>query len=98
MVIPSTRWLAIDYFTYFFAYGIFLPFWSIWLQGEGIDAQMIGLLLGIGLSARFIGALLITPAVKDPAKLISALRILALLTLIFAVGFLLVPIGHGYFL
>lgn len=87
MVIPSTRWLAIDYFTYFFAYGIFLPFWSIWLQGEGIDAQMIGLLLGIGLSARFIGALLITPAVKDPAKLISALRILALLTLIFAVGF-----------
>lgn len=42
MVIPSTRWLAIDYFTYFFAYSIFLPFWPIWLQGEGIDAEMSG--------------------------------------------------------
>ena len=89
MVIPSTRWLAIDYFTYFFAYGIFLPFWSVWLQGEGIDAEMIGILLGVGLGARFVGALFITPAVKDPAKLISALRILAALTFIFAVGFAL---------
>ncbi len=87
MVIPSTRWLAIDYFTYFFAYGIFLPFWSVWLQGEGIDAEKIGILLGVGLGARFVGALFITPAVKDPAKLISALRILAALTFIFAVGF-----------
>ncbi|EKT64653.1 3-phenylpropionate MFS transporter [Providencia burhodogranariea] len=87
MVIPSTRWLAIDYFTYFFAYSIFLPFWSIWLQGEGIDAEMIGLLLGIGLSARFLGAMFITPMVKNPSKLIVAIRILAALSLIFAVGF-----------
>ncbi|MCW2255342.1 PPP family 3-phenylpropionic acid transporter [Providencia alcalifaciens] len=87
MVIPSTRWLAIDYFTYFFAYSIFLPFWSIWLKGEGIDAEMIGLLLGIGLAARFLGAMFITPIVKDPSKLITAVRILATFTLIFAVGF-----------
>lgn len=87
MVIPSTRWLAIDYFTYFFAYSIFLPFWSIWLQGEGIDAEMIGLLLGIGLAARFLGSMFITPMVKEPAKLINALRILAALSLVFAIGF-----------
>lgn len=87
MVVPSTRWLAIDYFTYFFAYSIFLPFWSIWLKGEGIDAEMIGLLLGVGLAARFLGAMFITPMVKDPSKLIIALRILATLSLIFAVGF-----------
>ncbi|EMI5492398.1 3-phenylpropionate MFS transporter [Providencia stuartii] len=87
MVIPSTHWLAIDYFTYFLAYSIFLPFWSIWLQGEGIDAEMIGLLLGIGLAARFLGSMFITPMVKDPSKLITALRILAALSLIFAIGF-----------
>ena len=28
MVLQSTRWLALGYFTYFFSYGIFLPFWS----------------------------------------------------------------------
>ncbi|KLN46630.1 3-phenylpropionic acid transporter, partial [Providencia rettgeri] len=68
MVIPSTRWLAIDYFTYFFAYSIKLPFWSVWLQGEGIDAEMIGVLLGVGLAARFLGAMFITPLVKEPSK------------------------------
>ncbi|BBG59409.1 Probable 3-phenylpropionic acid transporter [Providencia rustigianii] len=87
MVIPSTRWLAIDYFTYFFAYSIFLPFWSVWLQGEGIDAEMIGVLLGIGLAARFLGAMFITPLVKEPSKLILALRLLATLSLIFSIGF-----------
>ncbi|HAN6698511.1 TPA: MFS transporter, partial [Escherichia coli] len=25
MVLQSTRWLALGYFTYFFSYGIFLP-------------------------------------------------------------------------
>lgn len=89
MVIPSTRWLAIDYFTYFFAYSIFLPFWSVWLQGEGIDAEMIGVLLGVGLAARFLGAMFITPLVKEPSKLITALRLLAGLSLIFSVGFAL---------
>ena len=29
MVLHSTRWLALSYFTYFFSYGIFLPFWSL---------------------------------------------------------------------
>lgn len=107
MVIPSTRWLAIDYFTYFFAYSIFLPFWSVWLQGEGIDAEMIGVLLGVGLAARFLGAMFITPLVKEPSKLITALRLLAGLSLIFSVGFalgshwawlLFVMIGFNLFL
>ncbi|MDC9581815.1 3-phenylpropionate MFS transporter [Xenorhabdus sp. PR6a] len=87
MVVPSTFWLGLGYFTYFFSYGIFLPFWSIWLKGEGIEASMIGILLGVGMVARFIGSLVISPTIKDPANLISALRILSLLALLFAVCF-----------
>ncbi|MDM3866758.1 3-phenylpropionate MFS transporter [Proteus faecis] len=89
MVIPSTLWLALDYFTYFFSYGIFLPFWSIWLKGEGVDPAMIGLLLGVGLTARFVGSLILTPAVKDPSKLITALRLFAFLSLLFTVAFMM---------
>ncbi|OCQ51354.1 putative 3-phenylpropionic acid transporter [Photorhabdus australis subsp. thailandensis] len=89
MVIQSTRWLALDYFTYFFSYGIFLPFWAVWLQGEGITPDMIGILLGTGLVSRFVGSLLIAPTVKNPVALILALRILALLTLVFLIGFTL---------
>lgn len=93
MVLQSTRWLALSYFTYFFSYGIFLPFWGVWLKGEGIPPETIGILLGAGLVARFLGSLLIAPRVKDPAYLVTALRLLALLTLAFAVGFCF---GNGW--
>jgi len=87
MVLHSTRWLALAYFTYFFSYGIFLPFWSVWLKGIGLTPQTIGILLGAGLVARFLGSLLIAPRVSDPSRLITALRVLALLTLLFALAF-----------
>ncbi|HHP7836450.1 3-phenylpropionate MFS transporter [Serratia marcescens] len=93
MVLQSTRWLALSYFTYFFSYGIFLPFWGVWLKGEGIAPETIGMLLGAGLVARFLGSLLIAPRVKDPSHLVSSLRLLALLTLAFAVGFCF---GNGW--
>lgn len=87
MVLQSTRWLALSYFTYFFSYGIFLPFWSVWFSGIGLNPEIIGLLLGAGLVARFLGSLLLAPRVKNPARLIVALRLLALLTLIFTAAF-----------
>ncbi|EAS9109450.1 3-phenylpropionate MFS transporter [Salmonella enterica] len=87
MALYSTRWLALSYFTYFFSYGIFLPFWSVWLKGLGLTPETIGLLLGVGLVARFLGSLFIAPRVSDPSRLISALRVLALLTLVFALAF-----------
>ncbi|MDM1838061.1 3-phenylpropionate MFS transporter [Serratia marcescens] len=93
MVLQSTRWLALSYFTYFLSYGIFLPFWGVWLKGEGIAPETIGILLGAGLVARFLGSLLIAPRVKDPSHLVAALRLLALLTLAFAVGFCF---GNGW--
>lgn len=37
--------------------------------------------------ARFLGSLIIAPRVSDPSRLISALRILALLALVFALAF-----------
>ncbi len=67
MVLHSTRWLALSYFTYFFSYGIFLPFWSVWLAGNGLTPETIGILLGAGLVARFLGSLLIAPRVSDPS-------------------------------
>ncbi|SEL55276.1 MFS transporter, PPP family, 3-phenylpropionic acid transporter [Kosakonia sacchari] len=87
MVLQSTRWLALAYFTYFFSYGIFLPFWSVWLKGVGLTPEIIGMLLGAGLIARFLGSLLIAPRVSDPSRLITALRVLALATLLFALAF-----------
>lgn len=87
MAIGSAKWLGLGYFTYFFCYGIYLPFWSVWLKGTGLDAEKIGLLLGCGMVARFVGSLLIASQVKNPSQLITALRLLAFMTCLFAVGY-----------
>lgn len=86
-MLPSAGWLGLSYFTYFFSFGIFLPFWSLWLQGEGISPESIGLLLGAGMIARFLGSLFIAPAVKKTSQLITALRLIALLALICSIAF-----------
>ncbi len=80
MAIASAKWLGLGYLTYFFCYGIYLPFWGVWLKGTGLDAEKIGLLLGCGMVVRFAGSLLIASQVKHPVQLITALRLLALAT------------------
>lgn len=106
MAIRSAYWLGLGYFTYFFCYGIYLPFWSVWLKGAGLDAEKIGLLLGCGMVARFAGSLLIAAQVRNPSQLVTALRLLALMTCAFAAGYwlgqqwlwlLLVIIGFNLF-
>lgn len=106
MTLKSARWLGLSYFTYFFCYGIYLPFWSVWLKGSGLDAEKIGLLLGCGMVARFVGSLLLSSQVKNPSQLITVLRALALMTCLFAVGYwvgqqwlwlLLVMVGFNLF-
>ena len=106
MAIGSAKWLGLGYFTYFFCYGIYLPFWGVWLKGTGLDAEKIGLLLGCGMVARFVGSLLIASQVRHPTQLITALRLLALMTCLFAAGYwigqqwlwlLLVMVGFNLF-
>ena len=106
MAIRSAYWLGLGYFTYFFCYGIYLPFWSVWLKGAGLDAEKIGLLLGSGMVARFAGSLLIAAQVRNPSQLVTALRLLALMTCMFAAGYwlgqqwlwlLLIIIGFNLF-
>lgn len=106
MTIGSAYWLGMAYFTYFFSYGIYLPFWAVWLKSAGLEPEKIGLMLGAGMIARFVGSLLIASQVRNPSQLIMALRLLALLTALFAVGFwlgqawmwlLMVMIGFNLF-
>ncbi|WP_395755880.1 3-phenylpropionate MFS transporter [Edwardsiella ictaluri] len=88
-MLPSAGWLGLSYFTYFFSFGVFLPFWSLWLQEQGISPESIGILLGAGMGARFVGSLFITPAVKRYSQLLVALRLVTLIVLFCGVGFML---------
>ena len=105
MTVRSTYWLALGYFTYFLLWHLVAVLGGL-AERHRPDAEKIGLLLGAGMIARFVGSLLIASRVRDPSQLVLALRLLALLTLLCAVGFwveqqwlwlLLVMVGFNLF-
>ena len=105
MVLQSTRWLALGYFTYFLVTAFFYLSGASGLRGL-LNARnhrpVIGGRSGCPFSREFAHR---APR-QHPSRLISALRVLALLTLLFAVAFwagahvawlMLVMIGFNLF-
>ncbi|WP_244556640.1 3-phenylpropionate MFS transporter [Enterovibrio nigricans] len=79
-------WLSIYYGTFFFAYGVYLPFWSVWLAYMGLSADDIGIVIGAGVMTRFVMNLAVTPRFHLPTHLLPALRAISFVGALF--GFL----------
>lgn len=75
-------WLSLFFALYYFGYGIFLPFWALWLSHVGAEAGFIGLLLGLGMAARCVGNLVVMSRVRAADHLLPAARWLCLLSLL----------------
>ncbi|WP_434665979.1 3-phenylpropionate MFS transporter [Aeromonas sp. NJAU223] len=86
---PAFSWLALFFGAFYFVYGAYLPFWSLWLEGIGVSAEQIGLLLGAGMAIRFAGNLLIMGRIKGAGQLLPLIRLLCLLSLLAFLGFYL---------
>lgn len=83
---PPT-WLAAIFALFYFSYGIYLPYWSLWLDSVGVSAHQIGFLLGLSMLARTLGNLLVMNQVRSAAQLLPMLRLLAWLSVLGFVGF-----------
>ena len=77
---PAFSWLALFFGAFYFVYGAYLPFWSLWLEGIGVSAEQIGLLLGVGMAIRFAGNLMVMGRVKGAGQLLPVTRLLCLLS------------------
>lgn len=78
----SAFWLSLFFALYYFGYGIFLPFWALWLSHVGAEAGFIGLLLGLGMAARCVGNLAVMSRVRAADHLLPAARWLCLASLV----------------
>lgn len=72
-------WISQYFLGFFFAYGVYLPFWALWFEDQGISASDIGLLLGLAFATRFISNLFITPRLHKVEHVLPAIRIVSLL-------------------
>ena len=70
-------WLSLSFFGYFCAYGVFVPFFPVWLKSQAYGAELIGLVVASSYFFRFAGGLLFANFVKQAHHLLSMLRVLA---------------------
>ncbi len=84
MLTPSPYgWISQYFIGFFFAYGVYLPFWSLWFEKQGVSPADIGLLVGLGLVTRCVANLTLTPRLHKVEHLLPALRCFSVLALIF---------------
>lgn len=79
-------WISQYFIGFFFAYGVYLPFWALWFEEQGVSPTDIGLLVGIGFATRCVANMVITPRLHKVEHLMPALRWLTFAALLF-VGF-----------
>lgn len=87
---PSPKaWLSHYYLSYFFSYGVYIPFWALWLKGIGISAPNIGMLLGLSFAVRCVSNLIFPPKIHKMTQLIPALRLITVITIAFFLSYFL---------
>lgn len=70
------QWSAFNFFGFYAAFGVLLPFLPVWLKYHGYDTDIIGLLIALGYLFRFVGAMFFSRSVKNPNQLIPLNRFL----------------------
>ncbi|MEW6729132.1 MAG: MFS transporter [Pseudomonadota bacterium] len=79
------------YFAYFAALGIFLPFWPLYLKGEGFDPAAIGFLMGLFGLTKLAGPPIVGWLADHLGQPMRWVRLASMLTL---AGFLAVFAAH----
>lgn len=71
LFLTAKSWLTTYFILFFFTWGIFLPFWGVWLDAKGVTAEQIGTLFAIGLLLRFFSNFFLLPRLKSAAAAVK---------------------------
>ena len=59
------RWMSLNFFVFFFTWGIFLPYWTGWLaDGKGLSIPEASIIMGAGLFIRSASTLFLYPFIS----------------------------------
>ena len=90
MNIAAKSWITTYFICFFFIWGIFLPFWGIWLAEKGVSPAQIGTLFSLGLVLRFVSNIGLLPRLKTangPIRMACYLTFSVLICLLLLVYF-----------
>lgn len=90
----SQRWLSFNFFTFFFTWGVFLPYWTGYLvNAKHLTVSQAGFIMGAGLLLRGVSTLVIYPLTTKLYSMIHVMRLFTILSLV--VMFFYIP-TDGY--
>ncbi|SIT89482.1 MFS transporter [Edaphobacillus lindanitolerans] len=90
----NARWLSLNFFAYFFTWGIFLPYWTGWLTTvKGLSVFEASVVMGTGMIARALSTLFFFPAAAQRYPLTKLMRISIILSLV--IGLFYIP-AHSF--
>ncbi|MGL4821100.1 MAG: MFS transporter, partial [Bacilli bacterium] len=81
------------FFLFFFTWGVFLPYWTVWLTDNGMSIQQAGTLVSIGLIVRGISQLFAFPAISSKT---TVMQLQFWLPLVSFIALILFPLGGGF--
>jgi len=90
----AKSWLTSYFIFFFFIWGIFLPFWGIWLESKGVSPEQIGTLFSLGLVLRFCSNIGLLPRLKTAN---ATLQLLCLLSFGLLACLLLLVFFQGWY-
>lgn len=77
----NQKWLSLNFFAFFFTWGVFLPYWTGWLTNDkGISVSAASLIMGAGMFARSLSTLIFFPLMTRIFSLGKLMQLLAILS------------------
>lgn len=87
----SQRWLSLNFFTFFFTWGVFLPYWTGWLvNAKHLSVTEAAFIMSAGMIVRAMSTLFIYPVstkLYSMSKVMQMFGILSLVAMLFYLPF-----------
>ncbi|PKH11640.1 3-phenylpropionate MFS transporter [Planomicrobium sp. MB-3u-38] len=79
----NQKWLSLNFFAFFFTWGVFLPYWTGWLTNDKeLSVSAASIIMGAGMIARSLSTLLFFPMLTRLFSLGRLMQILAIASLV----------------
>ncbi|MDN7243360.1 3-phenylpropionate MFS transporter [Planococcus sp. N028] len=79
----NQKWLSLNFFAFFFTWGVFLPYWTGWLTNEKeLSVSAASIIMGVATIGRALSTLLFFPLMTRKVSLARLMQILALLSVV----------------
>ena len=82
----NQRWLSISFLTFFFTWGVFLPYWIGWLTNEkGLSVKDASIVMGAGMIVRSFSTFFVFPYLTERTSYIRVIKWTTVVSLVLAI-------------